>query len=108
MHIVAVRKELVRHSELLQAVYRAFVEAKAGAERTYLSDAPKQHMSLLTPWFSSLFENNRRLLGEDWWPYGVGANRKAVDTFLRYHHEQGLSKHLLTSDDIFVPEFLDT
>lgn len=108
MHIVAVRKELVRHSELLQAVYRAFVEAKTGAERTYLSDAPKQHMSLLTPWFSSLFENNRRLLGEDWWPYGVGANRKAVDTFLRYHHEQGLSKHLLTSDDIFVPEFLDT
>ncbi|MFJ8473610.1 hypothetical protein [Kitasatospora sp. NPDC094011] len=65
-------------------------------------------MSLVTPWFSKLFDDNRRLLGEDWWPYGVGANRKAVDTFLRYHHEQGLSGRLLTSRDIFVPVLLDT
>jgi ABC-type nitrate/sulfonate/bicarbonate transport system substrate-binding protein len=108
MHIVAVRKELARHTDVLQSVYRAFVEAKDLAERKYLSDAPKQHMSLVTPWFSSLFEANRRLLGEDWWPYGLAANRKAVDTFLRYHHEQGLSKHLLRSEDVFVPEFLGT
>lgn len=103
MHIVAVRKELAHRTGLLQSVYRAFVEAKDLAERKYPSDAPKQHMSLVTPWFSSLFENNRRLLGEDWWPYGLGANRRAVETFLRYHHEQGLSKRRLTSEDIFVP-----
>jgi ABC-type nitrate/sulfonate/bicarbonate transport system substrate-binding protein len=108
MHIVAVRKELMQHSDVLQSVYRAFVQAKDLAQSKYRSDAPKQHMSLVTPWFSSLFEANRRLLGEDWWPYGLGANRKAVDTFLRYHHEQGLSKRLLTSQDIFVPEFLGT
>lgn len=45
-------------------------------------------------------------MSEDWWPYGVGKNRHAVDTFLRYHHEQGLSQRLLTSEDIFVPELL--
>ncbi|MER6227265.1 4,5-dihydroxyphthalate decarboxylase [Streptomyces sp. 900105755] len=108
MHIVAVRRELAHRTDLLQAVYRAFGEAKDLAQRTYLKDAAKQHMSLVTPWFSKLFEENLRLLGEDWWPYGVAANRKAVDTFLRYHHEQGLSRRLLTSDDIFVPEFLGT
>lgn len=108
MHIVAVRRELAEQTDLLRSVYQAFAEAKHLAEQRYLSDAPKQHMSLITPWFSSLFEANRRLLGEDWWPYGLAANRKAVDTFLRYHHEQGLSKRLLTSQDIFVPEFLDT
>jgi ABC-type nitrate/sulfonate/bicarbonate transport system substrate-binding protein len=108
MHILAVRKELVEHTDVLRSVYQAFLRAKDLAENTYRSDAPKQHMSLVTPWFSSLFEANRRLLGEDWWPYGLGANRKAVDTFLRYHHEQGLSKRLLTSQDIFAPEFLDT
>ena len=108
MHIVAVRKELAHQTGLLRAVYRAFVEAKDLAERKYLTDAPKQHMSVVTPWFSSLFEKNRRLLGEDWWPYGLGANRHAVDTFLRYHYEQGLSKRMLTSEDIFIPEFLDT
>lgn len=108
MHIVAVRRELAGQTGLLRSVYRAFGEAKELAQRKYVSDAPKQHMSLVTPWFSSLFEANRRLLGEDWWPYGLDANRKAVDTFLRYHHEQGLSKRLLTSQDIFIPEFLDT
>ena len=108
MHIVAVRKELAGQTDLLRSVYRAFVEAKDQAELRYLNDAPKQHMSLVTPWFSSLFEANRRLLGDDWWPYGLGANRKAVDTFLRYHYEQGLSRRPLTSQDIFVPEFLDT
>jgi 4,5-dihydroxyphthalate decarboxylase len=108
MHIVAVRRELVDQTDLLTSVYRAFCEAKELAQDTYRRDALKQHMSLVTPWFSKHFEENRTLLGEDWWPYGLGANRKAVDTFLRYHHEQGLSKHLLTSEDIFVPAFLDT
>jgi hypothetical protein len=32
----------------------------------------------------------------------------ALETFLRYHYQQGLSKRLLTSEDIFVPELLDT
>ena len=65
-------------------------------------------MGVITPWFSSLFEENRRLLSEDWWPYGVAKNRTAVDTFLRYHHEQGLSRQLLTSEEMFVPALLDT
>jgi 4,5-dihydroxyphthalate decarboxylase len=108
MHLVAVRKDLAHRTEDLRSVYRAFAEAKELAARAYVEDAAKQHMSLVTPWFSSLFERNRSLLGEDWWPYGLRANRKAVDTFLRYHHEQGLSERLLTSQDIFVPEFLDT
>jgi hypothetical protein len=34
--------------------------------------------------------------------------RTAVDTLLRYHHEQSLSKRLLTSEGIFVPALLDT
>ena len=97
-----VRKELARQPDIARAVYQAFREAKDLTARKYTDDATKQHMSLMTPWFSKLFADNRRLLGEDWWPYGVKANRKAVDTFLRYHYEQGLSKRLLTCEDIFV------
>ena len=108
MHIVAIRRELASEPGLVRAVYRAFCEAKGLVQQKYRDDAVKQHMSVVTPWFSALFEQNRRLLGEDWWPYGVEANRKAINTFLRYHHEQGLSKRLLTCEDIFVPELLDT
>ncbi|MDI5964527.1 4,5-dihydroxyphthalate decarboxylase [Streptomyces sp. SL13] len=108
MHAVAIRKELAERPGLVRAVYRAFCEAKEIPARRYREGATKQHMAVMTPWFSALFAENRRLLGEDWWPYGVGANRGAVDTFLRYHHEQGLSERLLTSEDIFVRELLDS
>lgn len=108
MHVVAIRRELVDEPGLVQSVYRAFDQAKDIVQQQYRAGASKQHMSVLTPWFSELFAENRALLGEDWWPYGLDANRKAVDTFLRYHHEQGLSKRLLTSEDIFVPALLGT
>jgi hypothetical protein len=108
MHIVAVPRELATRTDLMKSIYRAFCEAKEIAQEKYRLGALKQHMGVVTPWFSKHFEENQALLGEDWWPYGLDANRKAVDTFLRYHHEQGLSKRLLTSEDIFVPALLDT
>jgi 4,5-dihydroxyphthalate decarboxylase len=108
MHVVAVPRELATRTDLMTSIYRAFRAAKDIAQQKYRDGALKQHMGVVTPWFSRHFEENRALLGEDWWPYGLAANRRAVDTFLRYHHEQGLSKHLLTSDDIFVPALLDT
>ncbi|GAA4547956.1 substrate-binding domain-containing protein [Amycolatopsis samaneae] len=108
MHVVAVPRELATRADLMRSIYRAFHAAKEIAQRKYRHGARKQHMDVVTPWFSRHFEENRALLGEDWWPYGLGANREAIDTFLRYHHEQGLSKRLLTSEDIFVPALLDT
>jgi 4,5-dihydroxyphthalate decarboxylase len=108
MHVIAVHKELAAKPDVMTAIYRAFTEAKESAARQYRDGMAKQHMALMTPWFSELFAENRRLLGEDWWPYGVDANRTAVDTFLRYHHEQGLSTRELTSEDIFVPTLLET
>ncbi|MFJ8818726.1 substrate-binding domain-containing protein [Amycolatopsis thermoflava] len=108
MHVVAIRTELARQPDLALAIYHAFTEAKEIPARRYRDRAAKRHMAVMTPWFSELFAENQRLLGEDWWPYGVEANRTAVDTFLRYHHEQGLSTHQLTSEDIFVPDLLRT
>ncbi|MEU0468353.1 MULTISPECIES: PhnD/SsuA/transferrin family substrate-binding protein [unclassified Amycolatopsis] len=108
MHVIAVRKELADQPDVTTALYRAFSEAKEITARQYREGAAKQHMALMTPWFSQLFAENRRLLGGDWWPYGVEANRTAIDTFLRYHHEQGLSKRHLTSEDIFVSDLLGT
>lgn len=103
MHVIAIRRELADEPGLVEAIYAAYVEAKDLVQQSYRTNASKQHMSVVTPWFSRLFAENRALLGDDWWPYGLAKNRTAVDTFLRYHHEQGLSKTLLTSDDIFVP-----
>ena len=59
-------------------------------------------------WQVSQVDEARREMGEDWWSYGFEPNRHVLDTFLRYHHEQGLSKRLLRADELFAPESLDS
>jgi ABC-type nitrate/sulfonate/bicarbonate transport system substrate-binding protein len=104
MHVVAIRKDyLSDHPQAARAIYDAFLAAKDQKAAHYRRQASKQHMAVMTPWFSELFAENLRTLGEDWWPYGMAKNRTAVDTFLRYAHEQGLVRDLLTAEDIFVP-----
>jgi 4,5-dihydroxyphthalate decarboxylase len=47
-------------------------------------------------------------MGDDYWPYGYAPNKHVLDTFLRYHHEQGLSKRRLTPEQLFAPETLES
>lgn len=109
MHTVVMRRDVhERNPGLAAAIYKGFCDAKDVAVKQYLGATMFHHAPVMIPWFSQLMAENRRLMGDDWWPYGVEANRKTVDTFLRYHFEQGLSKRRLTCEDIFVPELLQT
>jgi 4,5-dihydroxyphthalate decarboxylase len=108
MHTVVVRKELAaEHPEIVKAVYQGFCDAKNAALHQYKFGMTFNNMAVMVPWLTKLIDEDRALLGEDWWPYGVKANYKAVDAFLRYHFEQGLSKRRLTCEEIFVPYLLD-
>jgi 4,5-dihydroxyphthalate decarboxylase len=109
MHTVVARRDLLEaHPGLARAVYTAFLDAKeAGAER-YRRFRRLYEIPVMVPWLNPLVERNDRLLGDDWWPYGIAANRTALDTFLRYHHEQGLSARRWTVEEVFAPELLDT
>ena len=62
----------------------------------------------MVPWINALLERNAAQFADDWWPYGISANRQAIDTYLRYHFQQGLSSRRWTADEIFLPELLDT
>lgn len=59
------------------------------------------------PWVHDEIDRTRKIMGEDWWPYGIPRNRKVLETFLRYHYEQGLSGRLMTLEDLFAPETMD-
>ena len=59
------------------------------------------------PWLHDEIQHLKALIGDDWWPYGVEKNRHVLNTFLRYHHEQGLSKQRMRIEDLFAPETLD-
>ena len=48
------------------------------------------------------------MMGENYWPYGFEPNRKTLSTFLRYHHECGLSERLLDAQELFAPEAMES
>jgi len=109
MHTVVMRRELLaEHPELSKSVYKGFCEAKKSAEEEYRHGLIFNNMAIMFPWFSQLIGDDLAVLGEDWWPYGMAANRTVLDAILRYHHEQGITDRLFTVEDIFVPGLLNT
>jgi 4,5-dihydroxyphthalate decarboxylase len=46
----------------------------------------------------------RLLLGDDYWPYGLEANRRVLRTFLDYAYAQGLAARRLEPAELFAPE----
>ena len=109
MHTVVVKRELASaQPELVRAVYRGFCAAKDQMAEQYVKGMTFNNMAMMLPWLTKLIGDDRDLLGEDWWPYGIEANRAAIDAVLRYHHEQGLTQRRLTIEEIFVPGLLDT
>jgi hypothetical protein len=109
MHTVVVRRDLAaRHPDLVANVYRAFCEAKDVVLQEYRTGRIFNHMDVPMPWNSALYDHDVEVFGEDWWPYGLGANRITVDAFLRWHHEQGLSRRRMTCGEVFASELLHT
>jgi hypothetical protein len=109
MHTVVIRKDLLaKHGGLAKTVYESFCAAKKAAMEGYQHGHIFNNMGTMFPWFSQLLVDDIALLGDDWWPYGIKANRKAVEAILRYHYEQGITDRLFKVEEIFVPELLTT
>ncbi len=109
MHTVVVTREFAAEApELVKAVYKGFCDAKDQTEGQYLKGMTFNNMNLMHPWLTKLIGDNRDLMGNDWWPYGIAANRAAIDAVLRYHHEQGLTKERFTIEEVFVSNLLDS
>jgi hypothetical protein len=72
----------------------------------YKAGDPFNSASVMIPWFMAHREVNQKLLGDDYWPYGLEPNRYVLEMFLRYHYEQGILKRKLKIEDLFAPETL--
>lgn len=105
MHLIGIRRSLAeRHPWLAVSVLKAFVEAKRLAMKDLAEIA---HMYVSLPWAVADRDQAVALMGDDYWAYGFEENRHVLETFLRYHHEQGLSKHTLAPEDLFAPSTFD-
>jgi 4,5-dihydroxyphthalate decarboxylase len=105
MHTVVIRRDVYRANPwIAQSLQKAFLLAQ---RKTYDDLAVTAALKTMLPWQIAHVEELRRELGEDWWAYGLEANHHVLETFLRYHHEQGLSQRRLKPEELFAPEALE-
>jgi 4,5-dihydroxyphthalate decarboxylase len=105
MHTVAIRREVYEQNRwIAQSLFKAFVEAQ---RLTYQDLGETAALKAMLPWLHAHVEEARREMGDDFWPYGFDKNRNTLETFLRYHHEQGLSRRRLEPEELFAPETLE-
>ena len=109
MHAIVARRDLLRERPgLARDLYRTYSAAKDAAADRYRDRRRLYQVQTMVPWMNALVDRTLDQFGEDWWPYGIAANRTTLETYLRYHHEQGLSDRLWRIEEIFTPELLDT
>jgi hypothetical protein len=105
MHVIVLRRDLhEQHPWLAGSLTKAFTAAR---DRAYEILIDTSALATTLPWQAAEVRRTRELLGADWWSYGLEANRVGLDTFLRYHHEQGLSARRVTPEELFAPSSLE-
>jgi 4,5-dihydroxyphthalate decarboxylase len=105
MHMVGIRKTLVeQHPWLAVSVYKAFLKAKALAVHELNEIC---HLAVSLPWMVHHHNEAKALMGDDYWPYGLDANRHVIDKFAQYHHGQGLSVRHVAAEELFARSSLD-
>lgn len=106
MHLVVIRREIhERHPWLASNILTAFTEAKNRSIDRML-DYTAPHAPI--PWGVEATRYAQKVLGADIWPYGIESNRATLEGFLTFAHEQGLTPHLLTPEDLFPPSVQST
>lgn len=105
MHTIILKRDMYEKNPwIAMSLFKAFSRAKELTIHSY-GETAALHVTL--PWIHPELEYIKKIMGEDWWPYGMRRNRKTLETFLAYHHEQGLSSRLMTVEELFAPETLD-
>jgi len=102
MHLVVLKRETYEsHPWLAYSLYKAFEESKA----LCMEEMSKQSaLRYMLPWMIPELEETVRIMGEDYWPYGVEANRRTIKAFIDYSAEQGLAESRFEVEDMFAPE----
>lgn len=104
MHTLVLRREIYEGDPwIAQELLLACERSKAIVAGQFAETAA---LNCMLPWSADHVRRTTELLGDDWWPYGLDANHAALQTFLRYSHEQGLAVHEFAPAELFAPETL--
>ena len=102
MHTVAIRREVYdRHRWIAMNLLEAFEAAK----RRSLARLREYNTARIPlPWLPTRAKEIAAIFGDDFWPYGVEPNRRTLEAFLAFAHEQGVCQRLLKIEELFAPE----
>ena len=106
MHLVGIRKELVaQYPWLPTSVYKAFCEAKALA----MVDLLDVNALMVTLAVARLRRRRRpwRLMGKDFWAYGIHENMREIEALAQYVFEQGLVDRKVAVEELFHPSMFE-
>ena len=101
--IVMSRKLAAENPDLASSVFNAFETAKQMAYEDILNDRAGFSVVYLR-------ERLKEQMAEwgDPFKYGIAANKRTIDTFVRYNYEQGVVSDPLGYEDLFAAATLDT
>ncbi len=101
MHLLGVRNDVLeRYPDLPRRLFDAFEDARRHTVRELNQVA---YFYVMLPWLVDHLAETKRIMGEDYWSYGVEANRHVIETMCRYSHEQGLASRRLAVEELFAP-----
>jgi 4,5-dihydroxyphthalate decarboxylase len=101
MHLLGIRNDvLAEHPGLPARLFAGFDQARRHGLQELGQVA---YFYVMLPWLVDHLAETRRIMGEDYWPYGLEPNRRTLETFCRYAQEQGLTERTLSPDELFEP-----
>lgn len=106
MHVIVLRNDVVeKYPWAGGSLYKAFCQAK---DRLFeqIRQTAALHVSL--PWLMAEVEETQHLMGADFWPYGIAANRRTLEAATQYSYEQGLTPRKLAIEELFLSSTFDT
>jgi 4,5-dihydroxyphthalate decarboxylase len=106
MHAVAIRNDAIeKYPWLPNRTFEAYSQSKS---LMYENMRDIGWAMVALPWFAQELDDTRKLMGDNFWPYGLTTdNRKTLDALFQYSHEQGFSKRQLKIEELFHPSTLD-
>jgi 4,5-dihydroxyphthalate decarboxylase len=103
MHAVVIKRSFYKeNSWVAQSLYKALVQSK----NICLENFKREGYHAL-PWLNHEVERTKKIMGDDWWPYGIDKNRVTIEAVCQYSFEQGLAKRKVKIEELFARETFD-
>ena len=101
-HIVTLKQSFVdKHPNAPVALLKAFRQSRDVAFDRLMGPDPQ---IIVYSWMAAAVAEQRELMGDNYWPYNVKDNVKALEAITQYGHEQGLSPTRIDYKTFFLAE----